>query len=49
MNLLREKYGITKNDFSDEDLKDEIKTCNYKENEIIKVILKKLNYLNEED
>ena len=49
VNLLREKYGITKNDFSDEDLKDEIKTCNYKENEIIKVILKKLNYLNEED
>ncbi len=49
VNLFREKYGITKNDFSDEDLKDEIKTCNYKENEIIKVILKKLNYLNEED
>ena len=49
VNLFREKYGITKNDFSDEDLKDEIKSCNYKENEIIKVILKKLNYLNEED
>ena len=49
VSLFREKFGITTNDFSDKDLNDEIKAHNYKEVEIIKVILKKLNFPNEDD
>ena len=45
----REKYGITKKDFSDKDLKNEIKHSNCNEHEIIKVIFKRLNYLNKDD
>ena len=45
----REKYGITKKDFSDKDLKNEIKHSNCNEHKIIKVIFKRLNYLNKDD
>jgi len=45
----KEKYGITKKDISDKDLKNEIKKHDFNEHEIMKLILKKLNYLNKED
>ena len=41
----REKYGITKKDFCDRNLTKEIKKANFDEIELIKLILKKLNYI----
>ena len=41
----REKYGITKKDFCDRNLTKEIKKVNFDEIELIKLILKKLNYI----
>ena len=43
---LREKYGITEKDIDNKNLAKEIKKQNYDELGIIKIILKKLKYLN---
>ena len=45
MKELREKYGILDEDICDKELKYEIEYRNYNENEIIKIVLKKLGYI----